>query len=218
MRDLKVVIISLVASIVFLGAVDWAVKAFLTKAPEQVIEEADVVIYPVTVKEEVKKDIELPQVEIVEEVEVFPGVPLPNEEKAYLLKVCEICEVEPTLALALMATESEFKWVSGDWDEERQKYRSIGYFQIRDVNWDRLDKRYTIDATTRKGNIEAGITMIKELQDKYPDDLVRVLTAYKAGESKAKEICEAGITLEAVENVIEIKEGLDDKYKSYAYH
>lgn len=218
MRDLRLIAISLVASMVFLGSADWAVKAFLTKTPEQVIEEADVVIYPVTVKEEVKKDIEIPQAEIIEEVEVFPGVPLPNEEKAYLLKVCKICEVEPTLALALMASESEFKWVNGDWDEERQAYRSIGYFQIRDVNFDRLDKQYSIDATTRKGNIEAGITMIKELQDKYPDDLVRVLTAYKAGESRAKEICEAGITLEAVENVIEIKEGLDDKYKIYAYH
>ena len=215
MKDLRLVLISLVASMVFLGSADWAVKAFLTKTPEQVI---DVVIYPVTVKEEVKKDIEVGEVEIIEEVEVFPGVPLPNEEKAYLLKVCEICEVEPTLALALMASESEFKWVNGDWDEERQEYRSIGYFQIRDVNWDRLDKQYSIDATTRKGNIEAGITMIKELQNKYPDDLVRVLTAYKAGESRAKEICEAGITLEAVENVIEIKEGLDDKYKIYAYH
>ena len=136
----------------------------------------------------------------------YADVPLADELKEYVIQMCEITGVPTELGFAMLMSESNGKWIEGDWDEDMQKYRSIGFFQIRDVNHARLMKEYGIDATTRKGNIEAGITMMAELMRKYPDDLVMQITSYKAGEYKAKEICANGYVIESASQVIEMAE------------
>lgn len=134
---------------------------------------------------------------------VYEGVSLPYELINYVIDKCEEYDVEPELAFAIMKSESQGLWVEGDWSDELNRYRSVGYFQIRDVNWGRLYDAYGIDAQTRTGNIDAGVVMIKELCDKYgKKDICQIVTSYKCGESRGEELVNAGIILDAVDAVM----------------
>ena len=133
----------------------------------------------------------------------YSDLGLPQDELNYLLKMCEIDGVDSDLACAILKSETHGQFVYGDWDDEVGNFRSVGYFQIRDCNWDRMMDQYTVDVFTHKGNIEAGVTMLWELTQKYPNDLKMVITSYKAGESRAKLLLDDGITLGCVEEVQE---------------
>ncbi len=133
----------------------------------------------------------------------YEGVGLPTQLINYVIDRCEEHDVEPELAFAIMKSESQGLWVEGDWSEELGRYRSVGYFQIRDVNWGRLYDTYGIDAQTRTGNIDAGVIMIKELCDKYGNkDICQIVTSYKCGESRGEELVRAGVILDAVDEVM----------------
>lgn len=146
--------------------------------------------------EPIKVSIEKPK-------RVYDGVSLPDELIDYVEDRCGELEISPELVFAIMKSESHGLWVEGDWSEDLQRYRSIGYFQIRDVNWGRLYDQYGIDCTTRTGNLDAGVVMIKELCDKYGHkDICQIVTSYKCGEYRGEELVSAGIVLDCVDEVM----------------
>ena len=133
---------------------------------------------------------------------VYEGVALSDDLIDYLTLRCEVYAVDPALAMALMKSESKGTWLYGDWDDDLQRYRSVGFFQIRDVNWGWLYDDVGIDANTEKGNIDAGLYMLSRLLYKADDNIELALTMYKCGEYRGREIHDAGIVLDCVQEVM----------------
>ena len=59
-----------------------------------------------------------------------------------------------------------------------------------------------IDASTEKGNIDAGIYMLSDLLYKSNDNMELAITMYKCGEYRGREVYDAGIVLDCVKEVI----------------
>ena len=143
------------------------------------------------------------EITIEKQTRVYDGVALPAELVEYVEARCNEWNVRPELAFAIMKSESHGNWVYGDWSDDLQRYRSIGYFQIRDCNWGRLYDKYGIDAQTRTGNLDAGVMMIAELCNKYgPKDVCQIITSYKCGEYRGEELVAAGVVLDCVDEVM----------------
>ena len=149
--------------------------------------------------------IEIPTIEIKP---VYEGVTLSDDVYDYLHAQCGVYGVDEALAVAVIKSESDGLWVYGDWSEDLQRYRSVGYFQIRDVNWAWLYGEHQINAETPYGNIDAGLYILSDLMYKSGDNMDLALMMYKCGESRGRELYSEGIVLDCVTEVI-------NDYKAY---
>lgn len=124
-------------------------------------------------------------------------IPLTADEQELMQQICKETGVDYAFALAMMESESHFIWQVGDL---HLKNHAIGYFQISQINEERMEKDYGLDIYDPFENIEAGVRMIAELEAKY-DTKTQVIMAYKAGEAGAKKLIEQGVILECVEAI-----------------
>lgn len=143
--------------------------------------------------------IEIPTIEIKP---VYEGVTLSDDAYEYLHMRCDVYGVDEALAMAVIKSESDGLWTYGDWSEDLQRYRSVGYFQIRDVNWTWLYDEHQINAETPFGNIDAGLYILSDLMYKSGDNMDLALMMYKCGESRGRELYDDGVVLDCVYEVI----------------
>ena len=155
-------------------------------------------IYPSEQREAI---IEEPEeaAELVEEetYKAIEAIPLPDDTQEVFEKACEENKVNYAFALAMMESESTFNpGAVGD------SGSSVGYMQIKEVNWDRMNDDYDLNVFVPHDNIKAGVIMMHELIDKY-GDLDMVVMCYKGGEGAANRWKEEGFRLSACDEIVD---------------
>ena len=128
--------------------------------------------------------------EVMQEINVYKPIeeiPLDADLQEYMQGLCE--ENNLSFAFALMIMESESGYDPAAVGDEG---RSVGLFQINQVNWERMAEEYGYDAHDVKGNIGSGVAILTELFEKY-DDPYRVILCYKCGESRGNDLFEQGV-------------------------
>lgn len=121
------------------------------------------------------------------EFEPLSELPLDPEIQIYMYEVCEEYNLSFAFAAMVMESETHFNPAAvGDGGE------SVGYFQINEVNWERMATEYGLDVHDPKDNIKCGVVMLTELFEKYQDPYL-VLLAYKCGESRGLDLYGQGV-------------------------
>lgn len=119
--------------------------------------------------------------------EPLSELPLDPEMQIYMYEICEENNLSFAFAAMVMESETHFNPAAvGDGGE------SVGYFQINEVNWERMATEYGLDVHDPKDNIACGVVMLRELFEKYEDPYL-VLLAYKCGESRGLDLYEQGV-------------------------
>lgn len=138
--------------------------------------------------EPVELTVEYLQAEGTEwQFEPLSELPLDPEMQIYMYEICEENNLSFAFAAMVMESETHFNPVAvGDGGE------SVGYFQINEVNWERMATEYGLDVHDPKDNIACGVVMLRELFEKYEDPYL-VLLAYKCGESRGLDLYEQGV-------------------------
>ena len=135
-------------------------------------------------------------------------IPLTRDEQLTIRSICDYEKIDYRFVYALMQTESNFKWATGDGN---LNHKAIGYFQISTINAERMKESYGLDIYDRLDNLEAGMRIIKELMDKFPDGYAgydqetAVIMCYKCGISRGTELMDEGFVLEAVQVIKDTK-------------
>lgn len=168
------------------------------------IAEPIVVEYTVSVAEQAMNDIEEHYHEI-ENIEKegnkmsapYDFINLDEDYQIYMEERCADLEINFFLALSLMFSESSFNPEAiGD------SGRSVGLFQINECNWERMDYVYGLDVHKPYDNIDAGLRILRELMNDYPDDVAAVIQCYKCGQARGEELMREGIYLSCIEEIV----------------
>lgn len=140
----------------------------------------------------------------------YDDVPLSEDEQIHMQEICKELNVSYEFCLAIMESESTFKADAvGDGGE------SIGYFQINQANWKRMDEDYGLDVTDSMDNIECGVRMIWELFEKYGDDPYLVIMCYKCGERRGQDLYRQGIYITHQIDCVELCERAAELERSH---
>ena len=119
---------------------------------------------------------------------IYLDVPLSKELQEYTYKQCKYDKELYLLVMAIMQTESSFEADSIGIDGH-----DLGLMQIRDCNLAALEEKFgSIDLMNPYDNIKCGVSMIKELYEKYEYKNL-ALMAYNCGEAGAKKLWKKGI-------------------------
>lgn len=117
--------------------------------------------------------------------EIYEDIPLDADTQIFMQQQCQDHHISYEFVLALMESESGF-----DKDAVGDGGNSIGYMQINRANWQRMADEYGLDVNNYTDNIQAGITILGELFDKYEDPYL-VILCYKAGETGGAKLYKA---------------------------
>lgn len=181
MKQIK--IIAAIAATIIISALMWA----------KPLDAGEVEILSLRWEEQPQEAQNLSMVEYIEaadekwQFEPLNELPLAPDMQLYLYELCE--EYNLSFAFAAMVMESETNFdpaAVGDGGE------SVGYFQINQVNWERMATEYGLDVHDPEDNIKCGVVMLTELFEKYEDPYM-VLLAYKCGERRGRELYEQEI-------------------------
>lgn len=169
------------------------------------ITEPVIVEYTVSVAEQAMNDIEENYHEI-ENIEKegnkmsapYDFINLDEEYQIYMEERCADLEINFFFALSLMFSESSFNPnVLGD------NGNSVGLFQINKINWARMNDTYGLNVFEPIDNIEAGLRIIRELMNDYPDDVAAVVQCYKCGQGRGEELMREGIYLSCIDEIVD---------------
>lgn len=136
------------------------------------------------------------------EEEIRVGAPysflsLDDEYQIYLEERCADLGINFWVAASLMFSESSFDpGCYGDGNT------SVGLFQIHDCWWGYFDDECGLDVFIPLDNIEAGLIILKDLMDKFPDDAAAVIMCYKCGEYRGRELMAEGFYLDSVDEIL----------------
>lgn len=122
---------------------------------------------------------------------------LDDTYQIYLEKRCKELNINFFLAASLMFSESSFKPSAvGD------SGNSIGLFQINKCNWERMEYVYGLDVSRPLENIDAGLRIMRELMNDYPDDVAAVIQCYKCGIGRGEELMKEGVYLSCIDEIV----------------
>lgn len=122
-----------------------------------------------------------------EPVFVCLPVPMSEEEQRIVFDICADNGVAFSFVMAIIGEESEFD------KEARSETGDSGYMQINDCNAEELERRGYADLYDTAQNVGAGVSILRDLFDKYEGETHRVLMAYNMGERRAAELWAQGI-------------------------
>lgn len=132
--------------------------------------------------------IEEVEIEVVTEPQAeFYNVPLSEELQLHIFAECEKHNIAPTIIIAMIERESDFKA-----DTIGDKGNSLGLMQIQ-PKWHqtRMDRLGCTDLLDPFQNVTVGIDIVSELKDINPD-IEWVLLAYNGGQAYANRQIESG--------------------------
>ncbi len=149
-----------------------------------------------------------------EPVFVCLPVPMSEEEQRIVFDICTDNGVAFSFVMAIIGEESEFD------KEARSETGDSGYMQINDCNAEELERRGYADLCDTAQNVGAGVSILRDLFDKYEGETHRVLMAYNMGERRASELWAQGIetseySREIVEREAEYSRYMDEYLKGY---
>lgn len=198
------IILGLGISIVAIG---YQQNRELEKAEAKLAQIAEPVIetYTVSVAEQAMEDIEerYHEIENIEKEGNKMGAPydfisLDEDYQIYMEQRCADMEINFFFALSLMFSESSFNPnVIGD------NGNSVGLFQINKCNWERMNDTYGLNVFEPYDNIDAGLFIIRELMDDYPDDVTAVVQCYKCGKARGEELMNEEIFLSCIDEIVD---------------
>lgn len=144
-----------------------------------------------------------------EPVFVCLPVPMSEEEQRIVFDICTDNGVAFSFVMAIIGEESEFD------KEARSETGDSGYMQINDCNAEELERRGYADLYDTAQNVGAGVSILRDLFDKYEGETHRVLMAYNMGERRAAELWAQGIetseySREIVEREVEYSRYMDE--------
>lgn len=130
---------------------------------------------------------DVPEWEIPQEYADTGGC-LPESVQTYLYNLCRESNISYPLMLALIETESGYKWDATSPDGDCKGYAMIN------EQWhkDRMSRHGVTDIYNPYGNLEVSVDFLSELFRKYHDVGI-VLMCYNCGEKMAMELVADGI-------------------------
>lgn len=181
MKQIK--IIAAIVATIIISALMWA----------KPLDAGEVEILSLRWEEQPQEAQNLSTVEYIEaadekwQFEPLSELPLAPDMQLYLYELCEEHNLSFAFAAMVMESETNFDPAAvGDGGE------SVGYFQINQVNWERMATEYGLNVHDPEDNIKCGVVMLTELFEKYEDPYM-VLLAYKCGERRGRELYEQEI-------------------------
>lgn len=140
------------------------------------------------ISQETKSDSEPIQIEQNNSI-YFEEIPMDKEWQNFAYDMCEENDVEFSLLLALIETESNFK--VGALSADGKDY---GLMQIREINhgWINEYFGYELDYKDPYDSVRAGLLMLSDLLEKNEGNITNALMAYNMGETGAKRARESG--------------------------
>ena len=182
------------------------------------VEAPEAAVLSVSVEEEFIEDVKaLPGPAIKEEVKTWQRVEefTPTDEilldaadQTTLYYLCKQNNVPMAYALAIIESESDFKW------DAVGSLGECGVFQINPVNWEHFES-IGIDIHTHAGNLEAGVIMLSECLEHF-HEIDGATMGYKCGIYKAKELVAEGVRLSFCDEIVDLtrkyQEVLDEVY------
>ena len=121
---------------------------------------------------------------------VFTPLPvsMPESDQRIVFDICKENNIAFTFVMALIGHETDFT------KDARSTTGDSGYMQINDCNLEALAQKGFTDMNDTAQNVGAGVSILRELFDKYGDDEVHiVLMAYNMGETGAGRLWDKGI-------------------------
>lgn len=134
-------------------------------------------------------------------------VPLDAELQNYIVELCKVYNLSPSLVFAVIEKESTYNAEAVNASES-----CFGLMQINECNF----IAYEVDEPYNAfENVRAGIEILSDLFDKY-GDINKVLIAYNCGEYRAKTLWSQGITSTSYSrSVLEIQKEINSKERIY---
>ena len=105
----------------------------------------------------------------------YDFIPLDRELQEEIITICTEHEIAYDLILAVMKTESEFTWVTGDNGD------SIGYMQIQPQWWTHIADFHGLDLYKPLDNVHAGIIILDNMLESNGGALDKALKQYNSG-------------------------------------
>ena len=105
----------------------------------------------------------------------YDFIPLDRELQEEIITICKEHEIAYDLILAVMKTESEFTWVTGDNGD------SIGYMQIQPQWWTHIADFHGLDLYKPLDNVHAGIIILDNMLESNGGALDKALKQYNSG-------------------------------------
>ncbi len=121
---------------------------------------------------------------------VFTPLPvsMPESDQRIVFDICKENNIAFTFVMALIGHETDFT------KDARSTTGDSGYMQINDCNLEALAEKGFTDMNDTAQNVGAGVSILRELFDKYGDDEVHVvLMAYNMGETGAGRLWDKGV-------------------------
>lgn len=153
---------------------------------------------------------DVPEWDIPQEYKDAGGC-LPESVRTHLYNLCAQYNISYPLMLALIETESGYKW-----DAESSDGSCKGYAMIND-KWhqERMRKLGVTDIYNPYGNLDVAVDFLAELFSKYRDENI-ALMCYNCGESGAERLLQMGIESTAYSERILQRED-EIAYEIYGY-
>ena len=106
----------------------------------------------------------------------YEFIPLDADIQVQIFTLCEQYEIAYELVLAVIKTESEFQFVTGDGG------KSIGYMQIQPRWWQATADAHGLDISNPVDNVHLGIIILTKLLDLNNGSLDKALKQYNSGD------------------------------------
>ena len=105
----------------------------------------------------------------------YDFIPLDAELQVNIYTICKEYEIAYDLILAVIKTESEFRWVTGD------NGQAVGYMQIWPYWWQDTADLYGLDIYNPADNVHLGIIILTNALKENDGDLNKALKQYNSG-------------------------------------
>ena len=105
----------------------------------------------------------------------YDFIPLDAELQVNIYTICKEYEIAYDLILAVIKTESDFQWVTGD------NGQAVGYMQIWPYWWQGTADKYGLDINNPADNVHLGIIILTDALDDNAGDLNKALKQYNSG-------------------------------------
>lgn len=158
---------------------------------------------------ETTQNVDVSTTNSVVEIKQYFDVPLEHELQDYIVDLCKVYNISPTLVFAVIEQESNYNTYALNSSEN-----CYGLMQIHECNFTtyNLDEPYNAFE-----NVRVGITMLSELLEKYKD-VNKALMAYNCGEYGAKRLWNKGITANSYSrSVLNKQEKINESERVYYY-
>lgn len=131
----------------------------------------------------------------------YDFIPFSEDFQAEIFKRCKKHNFDFDYLLAVMKTESDFRWIIGDDGE------SIGYMQIQPRWWQRLADEEGLNIIEPADNVELGIIIIEQLLIENNGWMPYALKQYNSGNPHFESDAYVNKVHENIKWIADMKEG-----------